>query len=414
MTMTNYAITQIKGRYILDSRGVPTVEADVCTSSGWGRAAVPSGASTGEYEAHELRDNTDTYHGKGVKKAVENVNTHIFKLLKGEDVRNQQKIDQAMIELDGTENKSRLGANAILAVSLASARCAAACSKTPLHIYLNPEGITLPVPMFNIINGGEHAPNELDLQEYMVVPVGASCFSEAVRIGSEIYHELEFLLGGKQSLGDEGGFSPSLSQVHQPLDLIVKAAENRGYQDKIKLALDCAPSYFYDKREKKYVLEKKSLTASQLIEVYEELVKTYPIVSIEDPVYEDDMTGFQKVTEHLGNSVMLVGDDVFVTNPKRLKEGIEKNVCNALLLKVNQIGTLTEAVNAANLAFDGGYEVIVSHRSGETEDTFISHLAVALNCGWIKAGAPARGERTAKYNELLRIEEQLKDKAVYG
>jgi enolase len=412
--MTKYDITMIKARQILDSRGEPTVEADVYTHAGSGRAAVPSGASTGEYEAHELRDNTDAYHGKGVLKAVENVNKHIFRLLKGEDVRNQEKIDQAMIELDGTENKCKLGANAILAVSLAVARCASACLKIPLYSYLNPEGVTLPVPMFNIINGGEHAPNDLDFQEFMVVPVGASGFSEAVRIGSEVYHELEFLLGGKQSLGDEGGFSPSMNQIREPLDLIVKAVENTGYQDRVKLALDCAPSYFYDEKMGKYILEGKALTTSQLIDVYQELVEAYPIVSIEDPMYEEDITGFQEMTDNLGDTIMIVGDDVFVTNPKRLTQGIKKNVCNALLLKVNQVGTLTEAVNAADIAFDYEYEVIVSHRSGETEDTFISHLAVALNCGWIKAGAPARGERTAKYNELLRIEEQLQDKATYG
>jgi enolase len=265
----------------------------------------------------------------------------------------------------------------------------------------------MPVPMFNIINGGAHAPNKLDFQEYMIVPVGAHSMAEAVQMGCEAYHELEHLLGGKQSLGDEGGFSPQMEQVREPLDLMLKAAENLGYEKEIRLALDCAPSYFYDSEHKRYIVEGRPLTTDELVDFYEDLVSTYPVVSIEDPLFEDDTDGFQKITKILGEKIMLVGDDIFVTDCKRLKEGIASNICNALLLKVNQIGTLSEALDAADTAFRHNYKVVVSHRSGETEDTFISHLAVALNCGWIKAGAPARGERTAKYNELLRIEELL-------
>ncbi len=407
-------ITSVKARQILDSRGTPTVEVDVYTESGGGRAAVPSGVSTGKYEALELRDGGPQYHGKGVLRAVENVNERISNALVGRNVENQREIDETMIELDGTENKSVLGANAILAVSLAVARCAADSLDVPLMSYLNGEGNMLPVPLFNIINGGAHAPNELDFQEFMVAPVGASRFSDAVRMGSETYHELEKILGGKQSVGDEGGFSPQMKKVEEPLDAIVKAVETLGYEKEMNLALDCAPSYFYDDERKQYILEGTPLSTDDLVDFYEELVNTYPIASIEDPMFEEDVAGFQKVTKRLGNRIMLVGDDVFVTDPERLTWGISLDMCNALLLKVNQIGTLSEALDAATTAFDHKYNVVVSHRSGETEDTFISHLAVALNCGWIKAGAPARGERTAKYNELLRIEEVLGGKARYG
>ena len=406
-------ITHVKAREILDSRGVPTVEADVFTESGWGRAAVPSGASTGMNEALELRDGNTKYHGKGVSKAVQHVNNIIARTIIGRDVTAQKDIDEAMKELDGTVNKSRLGANAILAVSLAVARCAADSCGVPLVFYLNEKARILPVPMFNIINGGAHAPNGLDIQEYMVVPVGARTMREAVTMGSETYHELEKLLGGKQSLGDEGGFSPVMDKVREPLDLMVKAIENLGYQKKVKVALDCAPSYFYDVQNEKYVLEGISFTSDELVDFYRDLVSTYPVVSLEDPLFEEDIPGFKKITKALGDKIMLVGDDVFVSNPERLKKGILNSVCNALLLKVNQIGTLSEALDAAGIAFDSGYNVVVSHRSGETEDTFIAHLAVALNCGWIKAGAPARGERTAKYNELMRIEELLGEKARY-
>jgi enolase len=408
-------IRKVIARQVLDSRGNPTVEADVHTEKDWGRAAVPSGASTGAHEACELRDNDEEYyHGKGVKTAVRNVNGEIANLLVGKNVENQRELDESMRELDGTDNKSNLGANAILAVSLAAARCAANSLKVPLFSHLNPQGITLPVPMFNIINGGAHAPNHLDFQEFMIAPVGAPSFAEALRMGSEVYHELETILGGKQSLGDEGGFSPRMESVHEPLDAIMKAVQRLGYEEEVRLALDCAPSYFYDPAHKAYILQGKPMTTDELIEVYFELAATYPVVSIEDALFEDDISGFEKVTATLGNKIMLVGDDLFVSNPHRLKKGIERGLCNALLLKVNQIGTLSEACDAAHLAFDNGYRVVVSHRSGETEDTFISHLAVALNCGWIKAGAPARGERTAKYNELLRIEETLGERAVYG
>ncbi|MGD2072579.1 MAG: phosphopyruvate hydratase [Candidatus Thorarchaeota archaeon] len=407
-------ITKIMARQIIDSRGSPTVEVDVFSEAGWGRAAVPSGASTGINEALELRDNTPAYHGKGVKKAVQNVTDKISSAIIGKNVENQKEIDETMIELDGTENKSHLGANAILAVSLATARCAAHATGIPLFSYLNPEGKTLPIPLFNIINGGAHAPNDLDFQEFMIAPVGAHSFEEAVRIGCEVYHELEKILGGKQSLGDEGGFSPQLASIQQALDTILEAIDAMGYETTVQLALDCAPSYFYQEKSDRYLLGETPMNSGQLVDYYSDLVETYPIVSIEDPLFEEDYDGFRKITSRLGDRIMLVGDDLFVTNSKRLQEGIEQGMCNALLLKVNQIGTLTEALDAARIAFDHEYRVIVSHRSGETEDTFISHLAVALNCGWIKTGAPARGERTAKYNELLRIEEILDKKARYG
>ena len=406
-------IIKISARQILDSRGNPTVEVDVFSESGWGRAAVPSGASTGIHEALELRDGTKAYHGKGVKKAVQNVTDRISKVITGRDVENQKEIDEIMIELDGTVNKSNLGANAILAVSLATARCAADSTGTPLFSHLNPEGKTLPVPLFNIINGGAHAPNNLDFQEFMVAPVGAKTFRDAVRMGSEIYHELETLLGGKQSLGDEGGFSPQLDTIESALDTILEARDSLGYDKEVKLALDCAPSYFYDEESDRYTLGGTLMTSDHLVDYLSDLVNTYPIVSIEDPLFEEDHDGFRKITARVGRDVMLVGDDLFVTNSERLLQGIHDGMCNALLLKVNQIGTLTEALDAARIAFDHEYSVVVSHRSGETEDTFIAHLAVALNCGWIKTGAPARGERTAKYNELLRIEEILGEKARY-
>jgi enolase len=409
----NMKITDVKARQILDSRGFPTVEVDVHTESGSGRASVPAGASTGIHEAVELRDGNSHYQGRGVQRAVKNVNEKIFRELVGKDIRNQKEIDECMINLDGTDNKSSIGANAILAVSLAVSRCAANSMGIPLVSYLNADGRILPVPLFNIINGGAHAPNNLDFQEFMIAPVGASRFEEALQMGSEVYHELETILGGKQSLGDEGGFSPQMERIHEPLDAIMEAVETLGYQKEIKLALDCAPSYFYDSDQEQYVLEGKSLTSDQMVDVYEELVHTYPIISIEDPMFEEDIAGFQAVTRKLQDKIMLVGDDLFVTSPERLKKGIELKMCTALLLKVNQIGTLSEALEAAHIALDNNYEVVVSHRSGETEDTFISHLAVALNCGWIKAGAPARGERTAKYNELLRIEEWLGEKARY-
>lgn len=426
-------ITKVKARQILDSRGYPTVEAEVHTESCFGRAAVPAGASKGEKEAHELRDGEDEYEKnerrkehrkKEVKNAVRNVNEIIFDVIKNRDVENQREVDDAMIELDGTENKSNLGANAILAVSLAVARCAAKSLNKPLYSHLSKifcldRGTALPAPMFNIINGGAHAPNKLDFQEFMIVPEGASDFEEALRMGSETYHELEKILGGKQPLGDEGGFSPQMNNVFESLDAILKAVENLEYEKEVKLALDCAPSYFYKPREGRYLLEGRPLTPDELIDFYKDLVEMYPIISIEDPLVEKDIKNlkekdireFQKITRELGEKIRLVGDDLFVTDPERLKKGIELKIYNTLLLKVNQIGTLSEAVDAASIAFKNQYQVIVSHRSGETEDTFISHLAVALNCGWIKAGAPARGERTAKYNELLRIEEILEEKA---
>jgi enolase len=415
-------ITHIHAREILDSRANPTIEVDVTLEDGsFGRAGVPSGASTGVHEALELRDNDAArYLGKGVKKAVANVNGAIAAALKGEDASNQAEIDAALLALDSTENKSNLGANAMLGVSLAVAKAAAMSARQPLFRYIGGEAAhILPVPMMNIINGGAHADNPIDIQEFMIMPVAATSMSEAIRIGAEIFHALKKALktaGHNTGLGDEGGFAPNLGSAEDALSFICRAIEQAGFTPgrEIKLALDAAASEFYVKGL--YVLEGegKTLDAHGMIGYYEHLIANFPIFSIEDALSEHDHVGWASITEALGKRVQLVGDDLFVTNPKILARGIEDGLANALLVKVNQIGTLTETLAAVKMAQDAGYNAILSHRSGETEDATIAQLAVATNCGQIKTGAPCRTDRTAKYNELLRIEEILGTKAVYG
>ncbi|RAJ62528.1 enolase [Streptomyces sp. Amel2xB2] len=414
------SIDVVVAREILDSRGNPTVEVEVGLDDGsTGRAAVPSGASTGAFEALELRDgDTGRYGGKGVEKAVLAVIEQIGPELVGYDATEQRLIDQAMFDLDATADKSSLGANAILGVSLAVAHAASEASDLPLFRYLGgPNAHMLPVPMMNILNGGSHADSNVDIQEFMIAPIGAESFSEALRWGAETYHALKGVLkerGLATGLGDEGGFAPNLGSNREALDLIVEAVQKAGYtigQD-IALALDVAASEFY--KDGAYAFEGKERTAAEMTDYYAELVDAYPLVSIEDPLYEDDWAGWQTITEKLGSKVQLVGDDLFVTNPERLSRGIEDGAANALLVKVNQIGSLTETLDAVELAQRNGFKCMMSHRSGETEDVTIADLAVATNCGQIKTGAPARSERVAKYNQLLRIEEILDDAAVYA
>ncbi len=416
------AITHIYAREIIDSRGNPTVEVDVGLEDGaFGRAAVPSGASTGSLEALELRDNDKKrYRGKGVKKAVGFVNNDIADALMGMDAEDQIHIDQCMLDLDGTENKSKLGANAILGVSLAVAKAAADSLALPLFRYVG--GVSahiLPVPLMNIINGGQHADNKLDIQEFMIMPVSAETMADAIRMGAEVFHELKHRLseeGLNTSVGDEGGFAPKIGKADEALTYIMQAIEGAGYKpgEDIVLALDAAASEFY--HDGKYVLEgeSKTLDCGKLLKYYETLVNRYPIISIEDPMAEDDHLGWKGITELLGDKVQLVGDDLFVTNPSILAKGIDDGLANALLVKVNQIGTLTETLQAVNMAHRAGYRAIMSHRSGETEDTTIAHLAVATGCGQIKTGSLSRSDRLAKYNELIRIEEELGDTALYA
>ena len=412
-------IIHVFAREIMDSRGNPTVEAGVVLDDGTlATAGVPSGASTGVHEAHELRDGGDRYLGKGVLKAVENVNEEIADELAGFEADDQRAIDQAMIQLDGTDNKARLGANAILGVSMAVARAAAESAGLPLYRYVGgPNAHVLPVPMMNILNGGAHADSGVDVQEFMIAPIGAETFSEALQVGAEVYHTLKSVIqekGLSTGLGDEGGFAPSVESTRAALDLIVEAVEKAGYKlgDDVALALDVASSEFF--KDGKYHFEGKELSAEEMSKVYEELINEYPIVSIEDPLQEDDWDGYVALTAAIGDKVQLVGDDFFVTNPARLKEGSAKKAANSILVKVNQIGTLTETFDAVEMAHRAGYTSMMSHRSGETEDTTIADLAVALNCGQIKTGAPARSERVAKYNQLLRIEQELGDAAVYA
>jgi len=414
------SIDFIVAREILDSRGNPTVEVEVSLEDGsTGRAAVPSGASTGQFEAVELRDgDKKIYGGKSVRKAVENVITGIQDEIVGFDATDQRLIDNAMIELDGTDNKAKLGANAILGVSLAVARAAAESADLPLYRYVGGSNAhVLPVPMMNILNGGAHADSNVDIQEFMIAPVGAGTFAEALRMGAEVYAALKGVLKSKglaTGLGDEGGFAPNLPSNRAALDLIVEAIGVAGYQagKDVCLALDVAASEF--ESDGKYTFEGAQKSADEMIAIYAEWVDAYPLVSIEDPLNEEDWDGWKKITEQLGAKVQLVGDDLFVTNPKRLARGIESDTANALLVKVNQIGTLTETIDAVDMAHRAGYKCMMSHRSGETEDTTIADLAVALNCGQIKTGAPARSDRVAKYNQLLRIEEDLDDAAVYA
>lgn len=412
-------IKKVLAREILDSRGNPTVEVDCILDSGViGRAAVPSGASTGEHEALELRDNDKSrYSGKGVLRAVNNVNSIIGPKIKGM-APDFNKVDAVMLKLDGTENKSRLGANAILGVSLAVAKAASAAKKLPLYVYLGGKKANiLPVPLMNILNGGLHADNNLDIQEFMIVPIGAESFKEALRKAAETFHSLKSLLKSKKlstSVGDEGGFAPNLQSNEEALQLIVEAIKKAGYQPgkDIYLALDTAASSIY--KDGKYSFDGKQISAGELIKIYENFIAKYPIVSIEDGLAEDDWQGWQELTRALGNKIQLVGDDIFVTNVKRLKMGIEQKVGNSILIKVNQIGSLSETLATIALARKNKYTSIISHRSGETEDTTISHLAVATGVGQIKTGSLSRTDRVAKYNELLRIEEALGDKAVYA
>ena len=410
------AIESVHARQILDSRGNPTVEVDVRLDSGaLGRAAVPSGASTGVHEAVELRDGGDAYGGKGVTKAVANVDGEIADAVRGRDPFDQAGLDRALIELDGTPNKSRLGANAILGVSLATAKAAAADQGVSLFAHLGADGaVTLPVPMLNVINGGVHADNSIDLQEFMVVPVGVDTFADALRVGAEVYHSLKRVLqerGLETGVGDEGGFAPNLESSEAAIEAILEAADRAGHRDRVAIALDPATSEVF--RDGVYRFEGRELQSDEMPAFWAEVVERYPIVSLEDPLAEDDWDGWAQLTAELGDRVQLVGDDVFVTSADRLQEGIERKVANSILVKVNQIGTITETVEALDLARTSGYSTVMSHRSGETEDATIADLAVAYNTGQIKTGAPARSDRVAKYNQLLRIEEELGPRAVY-
>ncbi|WP_022909513.1 phosphopyruvate hydratase [Aestuariimicrobium kwangyangense] len=410
----------VHAREILDSRGNPTVEVEVILEDGaQGRAAVPSGASTGAFEAAELRDgDKKRYLGKGATKAVENVVETLAEEVLGFDAADQRSLDQAMIELDGTDNKSKLGANAILGVSLAVAHAAADSADLPLYKYLGgPTANVLPVPMMNILNGGSHADSNVDIQEFMIAPIGAETFAEAVRIGAEVYHNLKSVLKSKglaTGLGDEGGFAPNLDSNRAALDLIVEAIKGAGYTPgkEVALALDVAASEFYENGS--YTFERAAKSSDEMIAYYSELVDAYPLVSIEDPLNEEDWEGWAKMNAALGEKVQLVGDDLFVTNVTRLQRGIDEKAANSMLVKVNQIGSLTETIDAVSLAHRSGFTTMMSHRSGETEDVTIADLVVALGCGQIKSGAPARTERVAKYNQLMRIEEDLDDAATYA
>jgi len=409
-------IARVHARQILDSRGNPTIEVDVLLDSGaFGRAAVPSGASTGVHEAVELRDGGDAYGGKGVTQAVGNVNGEIATAVHGLDPADQAAVDRTLIELDGTPNKGRLGANAILGVSLATAKAAANDAGVSLFRFLSEdEGATLPVPMMNVINGGAHAANSIDLQEFMVVPAGAESFAEALRIGTEVYHALKQVLGDRglaTGIGDEGGFAPDLESSEAAIEAVLEAAERAGHGDAIAIALDPATSEVYE--DGRYRFEGRDLSSAEMPAFWRGIVERYPVVSIEDGLAEDDWDAWKALTSELGSTVQLVGDDLFVTNPVRLQQGIERGVGNSILVKVNQIGTLTETIEAVRLAQANGYTAVMSHRSGETEDSTIADLAVALGTGQIKTGAPARSDRVAKYNQLLRIEEELGKRATY-
>ena len=413
------SIDAVHAREILDSRGNPTVEVEVILDDGSeGRAAVPSGASTGQFEAVELRDGGDRYGGKGVLQAVENVIEKIYPAVLGFDASEQRLLDDEMIELDGTDNKGSLGANAILGVSLAVANAAAMSAELPLYRYLGgPNAHVLPVPMMNILNGGSHADSNVDIQEFMIAPIGAASFREALQMGAGVYHQLKKVLKDKglsTGLGDEGGFAPNLGSNAEALDLIMEAIKAAGYTpgSDVALALDVAASEFFENGA--YQFEGAAKSSEEMSAIYAEWVEKYPLVSIEDPLDEEDWDGWKHITEQLGDKVQLVGDDLFVTNPERLQRGIDNDTANALLVKVNQIGSLTETFDAVELAHRNGYRCMMSHRSGETEDVTIADLAVATNCGQIKTGAPARSERVAKYNQLLRIEEDLDDAATYA
>ena len=411
-------IEAVWAREVLDSRGNPTVEAEIMVAGHKVRAIAPSGASTGSWEAHELRDGDARFGGKGVLNAVNNVRTEIAKAIVGMDPADQRAVDEAMIELDGTDNKKRLGANAIIATSLAVAKAGSMVDGVPLYQHIGDNGVTLPVPMLNIINGGKHAGGNLKIQEFMIIPAGAKSFSECLRMSSEVYMSLKLLLKKKYgvgaiNLGDEGGFAPPLDTSAEAMETILSAVSDAGYAPgkDVFLALDAASSEFYN--DGVYDVDGMKLSAGELADHYKKLTETYPLISIEDPFFEDDFETTAELTKKIGSNVQIVGDDLFVTNTKRLSKGIDVGAANALLLKVNQIGTVTEAGDAAQMSFDNGYSVVVSHRSGESEDVSIADLAVGWGSGQIKTGAPARGERTSKYNQLLRIEEELGSKAVF-
>lgn len=415
-------IELIHSRQILDSRGNPTLEVEVVTSEGaYGRAAVPSGASTGVHEAVELRDGGSRWMGKGVQKAVDHVNNVLNEELNGIDVTEQRLIDQMMIDIDGTENKSNIGANAILGVSLAVAKAAADTVRQPLYRYVGGTNVgILPVPMMNILNGGSHADNKIDIQEFMVMPVGADTFSEGLRMGTEIFHNLKEVLrskGHSTNVGDEGGFAPNLSSNEEGAEFVLKAIENAGYKpgDDILLAFDAAASEFYDKEKGLYIFDStgEKKTGAEMVDFWADWRSKYPIISIEDGLDEDDWESWKLLTDRIGGNTQLVGDDLFVTNVSRLSQGIDKGVANSILVKVNQIGTLTETIDAVEMAHRAGYSSVMSHRSGETEDTTIADLSVALSCGQIKTGSASRSDRIAKYNQLLRIEEELGEMAIY-
>ena len=415
-------IVDIKGRQILDSRGNPTVEVDVTLADGsFGSAGVPSGASTGAHEAWEMRDGDKSYYmGKGVLKAIENINGPLNEALHGLPATEQALIDQVMIDADGTENKSNLGANALLGISLATAKAAAVYTHQPLYRYLGGAGATLlPAPMMNIVNGGEHADNSVDIQEFMVMPLGFDCFSDALRCGCEIFHNLKKVLQSKglnTAVGDEGGFAPDLGSNVEALDLIMTAIEQAGYKpgEQVQIALDAAATEFYDRDKGTYRIDNKDLSSSEMVDFLADWAGKYPICSIEDGLDEDDWDAWKLLTEKIGDKVQLVGDDLFVTNTTRLQRGIDESIANSILIKVNQIGTLTETIGAIQLAHRNGYTSVASHRSGETEDATIADLAVAMATGQIKTGSASRSDRMAKYNQLLRIEEQLGDSAVYA
>ena len=416
-------IVEIKGRQVLDSRGNPTVEVDVKTDNGFiGRAIVPSGASTGSHEAAELRDGGSHYMGKGVLKAVDNVNSIIGDELTGLNVFDQRVADTIMREIDGTENKSKIGANAILAVSLAIAKAGAQEAGLPLYKYIGGVNAnTLPIPMMNILNGGSHADNSIDFQEFMVMPVGAGSFSEGLRWGVEIFHHLKSVLKSKgysTNVGDEGGFAPNIGSNEEAIEIVLQSIEKAGYRpgEQVMIAMDAAASEFYDVEKKEYVFKKsdnRRLSASDMVDYWASWINKYPIISIEDGLYEDDWAGWKSLTDKIGDKCQIVGDDLFVTNSKRLQRGIDENIANAILVKVNQIGTLTETIEAVQLATRSKYNSVMSHRSGETEDSTIADLAVALNCGQIKTGSASRSDRMAKYNQLIRIEEELGEEAYY-
>ncbi|MFC1951799.1 phosphopyruvate hydratase [Chloroflexota bacterium] len=411
-------ISKVKAREIIDCRGTPTVQVDLWVDNVLrGRADVPSGRSTGSYEAYELRDGGSRYHGLGVLKAVRNVNEVIAREVVGMDVTRQREVDELLITLDGTKQKTKLGANAILGVSLAVAKASAASLGVPIYRYLNPNACMLPVPMVNLVNGGKLASNDLDFQEFIIMPVGADSFTQALQIAVEINAILGKIIlkkYGKMALnvGDEGGYVPPMTKIREPFEVLTKAVADAGYKDKIVYALDVAATHLYDKNTRKYTIEGRQLTKREMIELYKDLVASYPIASIEDPLQEDDFEGFAQLTKELG--IQIVGDDLFVTNPERVSTGIAIGAANALLWKYNQIGTLTEALDTASLAWKNGYGIVVSERSGETEDSMIADCSVALGAGQIKTGAPVRGERTAKYNQLLRIEEELGSSARYA